>query len=227
MKIEEFGTDTSQGYIGVTTNPRRRWKDHISHCKHERHTNPHVMHAAKKYGLDNIIFEVIFGSTIDQCYEYEKELRPKPKIGWNLMAGGKINTPTPEGLQRIREASKKPKTESQKEKMRWRSYNTRNHINLTLQEFRKLENYKAFEKEQRLFWKAYKSKHNVKISFAEYIDTFRIDFDTYYEIKDKKLFHVTDAMEYESVEHIIKETDYEIDQILNELTKSDGNWIIL
>ena len=73
----------SQGYIGVSTDIKRRWADHQSG------TNSKILqNAIKKYGWDNLIKEVILLSKEKFCYEIEYKLRKTPLIGWNLVIGG-------------------------------------------------------------------------------------------------------------------------------------------
>lgn len=123
----------TEGYIGVSCNPARRWKEHLRDAKGGYHPNNFLSHNIIKYE-DTLIYEVMFAGTINQCYEYEKELRPKASIGWNLMGGGKIGTISEEARERIRIASKnrKPLTETQK----WKRYNHRYKTTLTFLEYR-------------------------------------------------------------------------------------------
>lgn len=122
-----------EGYIGISSNPSRRWKEHSRDARGGYHPNNHLGNAILKY-KDDLIYDVIFAGTIDQCYEYEKELRPTASIGWNLMGGGKIGKLTEEALQRLRTAAKnrKPPTDMQK----WRRYNKRYQTTLTFMEYK-------------------------------------------------------------------------------------------
>lgn len=60
------------GYIGVTAYPGTRFSTH----KRRNRVPP------------NSQMKILFEGSRDKCFEYEKELRPTPKIGWNNAAGG-------------------------------------------------------------------------------------------------------------------------------------------
>lgn len=73
----------SQGYIGVSNNHESRWKYHSRYGE-----NTHMQHAIKKYGWDNLQKKVILIAEKNYCLDIEAKLRPKDKIGWNIVAGG-------------------------------------------------------------------------------------------------------------------------------------------
>jgi len=73
----------NQGYIGISKNIKRRWKEH-----HLNTENNHLKQAIKKYGWDRLIKEVILISDDKYCLEIESKLRPNDKIGWNIVKGG-------------------------------------------------------------------------------------------------------------------------------------------
>ena len=77
----------SQGYAGITTRGVDvRNKEHFDAAF--RHNSPLTVHQAmRRYG-DEVITDLIFGGTIDECLTYENELRPFPHIGWNMAIGG-------------------------------------------------------------------------------------------------------------------------------------------
>lgn len=70
------------GYIGVTNNVKRRWKEHIlkKHCVH-------FGNAITKY-QDDLVWEIIFIGPKEGCYQLEEYFRPTPGIGWNIAQGG-------------------------------------------------------------------------------------------------------------------------------------------
>lgn len=70
--------DTNDGYIGVTKYTKEfRLKQHIK-------TGRFV-----KYGSDDeLISEVLFEGTIEECFKYEIKLRPIERMGWNIAPGG-------------------------------------------------------------------------------------------------------------------------------------------
>ena len=79
----------NQGYVGVTGNFNNRMNDHKRMAKKKQHRNNYLQNVINKY-QDELIYEVILEDTKENCYEYEKSLRPNPKIGWNISIGGQI-----------------------------------------------------------------------------------------------------------------------------------------
>ena len=79
----------SQGYIGVSKNAQKRFKQHL-----EKKHNPHLVNAIHKYGWDNLVKEQILIAEEDYCYDIEGKLRPTINIGWNIAVGGGV-PPTP------------------------------------------------------------------------------------------------------------------------------------
>ncbi len=73
----------SQGYVGVSSEHDRRWKDHAKGTN-----SKHLKNAIKKYGWDNLIKEILVFADKKYCLNIEKSLRPTGLIGWNIVAGG-------------------------------------------------------------------------------------------------------------------------------------------
>jgi len=73
----------TQGYVGITKNLKRRFKDH-----EVRTTNEHLRHAINKYGWDNLVKEVILIADKSYCLMIELKLRATTSIGWNIAEGG-------------------------------------------------------------------------------------------------------------------------------------------
>jgi group I intron endonuclease len=76
-------------YIGVTTDPKRRF---AAHCRPAKTTRLLLKNAIHKYGKENFKMDVILQSTQSYCYEMERKLISaydtiKPN-GYNLSAGG-------------------------------------------------------------------------------------------------------------------------------------------
>lgn len=108
----------TQGYIGVSKNPSKRWTQHKTDAKCNRHPNNYLGNAINKYG-NNLIYEVIFGGTEQQCFDYELKLRPTPSIGWNLMSGGPVGKITKEGRKKLSEARKNRKPKVLTTRQKW------------------------------------------------------------------------------------------------------------
>ena len=79
----------SQGYIGVSVNAQKRFKQHF-----EKKDNQHLVNAIHKYGWDNLVKKQILIADEDYCYDIEGKLRPTVNIGWNIAVGGGV-PPTP------------------------------------------------------------------------------------------------------------------------------------
>ena len=73
----------SQGYVGVSANPKLRWYHHL-----RQPTNSHMKNAIDKYGWDNLVKQIVLISNNDYCLDIEKKLRPCDFIGWNATVGG-------------------------------------------------------------------------------------------------------------------------------------------
>lgn len=73
----------SQGYVGVSNNSRRRFKEYRKFLG-----NTHLNNAIKKYGIDNILMSELLVADNGYCLQMERALRPSDGIGWNLTAGG-------------------------------------------------------------------------------------------------------------------------------------------
>lgn len=134
----EHTDEFTEGYIGVSRNPNKRWIQHKTDANCNRHTNVHLSNAIIKYE-DTLIYEVIFGGTEEQCFAYELELRPAPLIGWNLMSGGPVGKITEEGRKKLSEAKKgKTLSEHKKETIRLNKYRKK-HGDITRADFQDME----------------------------------------------------------------------------------------
>ncbi len=72
-----------QGYVGVTKRFDRRLFEHKT-----LRQNIYLTHAIAKYGWDNLVKEKVVLASEEYCLEIEQKLRPKDRIGWNLIKGG-------------------------------------------------------------------------------------------------------------------------------------------
>jgi hypothetical protein len=66
----------TQGYVGVASDIAKRLRSH----KHRF-----------KQIWDKIVVSQLVVSSLDYCFDLEKKLRPKRRIGWNIAAGGYRN----------------------------------------------------------------------------------------------------------------------------------------
>ena len=121
-KVEHTNIYT-EGYVGVSTNVERRWREHITEARANRHPNSFLCNVINKHYPDNLIFEIVYLSNEDNCYNYEEMLRPETNIGWNLRSGGPVGKITEEGRKAISaKALGKKLTEKEKERRRYNSY---------------------------------------------------------------------------------------------------------
>lgn len=76
---------TGKNYIGYTENPDSRWEAH----RHSRGSKL-VFQAIKKYGLENMSFNVIAEDIIDNEDKYIREHNTMAPNGYNLTPGGSL-----------------------------------------------------------------------------------------------------------------------------------------
>ena len=121
-KLEHTNIYT-EGYVGVSTNIERRWREHITEARANRHPNSFLCNVINKHYPDNLIFEIVYLSNEDNCYNYEEMLRPETNIGWNLRSGGPVGKMSEEGRKAMsaRTLGKKL-TEKEKERRRYNKY---------------------------------------------------------------------------------------------------------
>lgn len=81
IKKKDHSDILSEGYIGYSNNPKRRFEEH-------KKSNSRLGNSIRKYrdSIDLIVLHKF--DSEEQALKKEKELRPKPKIGWNIAQGG-------------------------------------------------------------------------------------------------------------------------------------------
>jgi len=84
-RLPEHTDITSQGYIGVAVDFDERMRRHY---KVTSRLDSHFAKAIRLYGWKNIIKEVVFSGSQNECYAFEHKLRPSFQIGWNEAIGG-------------------------------------------------------------------------------------------------------------------------------------------
>lgn len=127
IHLPEHTDPFTEGYIGVSNNPKKRFREHKLNAESSRGICAVVERAITKHG-ESILHEVLIETSEDWAYFYESKLRPKRGIGWNVAVGGS----TPSGMtgrkhsqetkykMRIAKLGKErpPHTEYTKKKMR-------------------------------------------------------------------------------------------------------------
>jgi len=81
VKKKDHSDILSEGYIGYSNNPKRRFEEH-------KILNSVVGNNIRKYGNDIELVVLYKFKTSEQALKKEKELRPKARIGWNISQGG-------------------------------------------------------------------------------------------------------------------------------------------
>jgi len=82
IHLPEHKDPKCEGYIGVSNNPKERFRKHKN-----KKLNPHLANAFDKY-RDRIVRTILLKLDEEFCYEVEKRYRPTENIGWNIAIGG-------------------------------------------------------------------------------------------------------------------------------------------
>lgn len=85
LHLEKHKDINEEGYVGVALDFDKRMQKHLQITSK---LDCHFGRAIRLYGWLNLIKEIVFEGTPEECYEYEKLLRPKFQIGWNEAIGG-------------------------------------------------------------------------------------------------------------------------------------------
>ena len=88
-----------EGYIGITDNLPYRIKVHKKNAiKNPISPKDRALIGPRSH---EIVVDIIFEGTANECADEEMRLRPSKEIGWNLSAGGSYNRRTPEEKLKI------------------------------------------------------------------------------------------------------------------------------
>lgn len=89
VHLPEHTDIKTQGYVGHTKSFTARMRDHRRQSNFKKSL---FYNMVRHYGWDNIVKEVVHTvETQEQAANLEFELRPLPRLGWNLMEGGSIS----------------------------------------------------------------------------------------------------------------------------------------
>lgn len=93
----------AQGYVGITNNPKLRWKQHhktaVSRKENHKFYNSLRLHS-------DFIFEILVISDRKYCFKLEEKLRPESNIGLNSRKGGSYTLSEKEINSDVREKLK-------------------------------------------------------------------------------------------------------------------------
>lgn len=87
VKSEKHTDILTEGYVGITTVPDQRFKQHLSNARtnsHHKYGNDFREHMLK--GMCS--FNIILRGDLEYCLDIERKLRPTTYIGWNQAIGG-------------------------------------------------------------------------------------------------------------------------------------------
>jgi len=88
IRLAEHTDMFSEGYIGITSKTTaERFKSHIKESKRRDRKRYRINNVVAKY-LDVLEVDTLVICSDDYAIELEAKLRPTPKIGWNITAGG-------------------------------------------------------------------------------------------------------------------------------------------
>lgn len=107
----------SEGYVGVSTDPKNRVAKHIRNAQRGVHENSHLLNAIVKSG-NTIIQDTVAVGSEEYCYKLESKLRPQKDIGWNIAEGGS-KPPNCKGRVSPFKNHKHTEEEKQKRRDRW------------------------------------------------------------------------------------------------------------
>jgi hypothetical protein len=85
VRLKEHTDITINGYVGVAISFDERMARHLLVTTK---LDCHFSSAIIKYGWDNLIKEIVFEGSQEDCFKKEIELRPSFQIGWNEAPGG-------------------------------------------------------------------------------------------------------------------------------------------
>jgi group I intron endonuclease len=76
----------SQGYVGVSCDPKKRLRVHTWLAKKGRHENPILENVFNKH--EKVLHTILLIGEENYCYEIENKMRPSKNTGWNINIGG-------------------------------------------------------------------------------------------------------------------------------------------
>lgn len=95
IHLPEHTDIKTQGYVGICKSDdiNVRWNRHKSEAYKIDGEPYKIYRAIRKYGKDNLIWEIIFTGPYYGCMQIEEYFRPSMNIGWNIHAGGRSQSP--------------------------------------------------------------------------------------------------------------------------------------
>lgn len=84
---------SSQGYVGVTINPKERFSQHKANIKNKVDG---IYNDCRVFDYNDILFDIVDCGESSEIYKKEFLLRPRPFIGWNKGCGGEVQNINPD-----------------------------------------------------------------------------------------------------------------------------------
>lgn len=84
LHLEEHTDPLTEGYIGVSVNPKIRVQAHLR----GKTTSHKLLEIIAIYDKRSFITTELYSGTLEECLQKEFQLRPKANIGWNMLPGG-------------------------------------------------------------------------------------------------------------------------------------------
>lgn len=88
IKRKSHSCILSQGYIGISKNPRCRYTQHMWSIKSEKYKKRYRSDFVNAVESQDIELIILLKSTRKYCLEIEEKLRSEWVVGWNLARGG-------------------------------------------------------------------------------------------------------------------------------------------
>ena len=84
--LKDMSSDYTDGYIGISKNFEERQKQH--HRDAFVRNSIYTVHERMRVYGEEVQTAIIFEGSINDCFDYEEELRPRWHMGWNMAIGG-------------------------------------------------------------------------------------------------------------------------------------------
>jgi group I intron endonuclease len=205
IKTKEHVDIKTEGYVGISRDPRRRFGEHAKGDKI-------IGRAIKKHGIREYVI-IYQNVSIDEAKRIENHLRPCSNIGWNVAMGGQIPP--------IKTGSRKNHSERMKG-VNNPFYGKTHDVQTKqlLSEMKKGKNHPFYDKKRPEHSKKMKSKRGEKYpKFRGHFITPHGEFDSYKTACDETGITISSLYQYCIInnEKVVSPQSYGQSKILKEL----------
>ena len=88
IRLETHSDKLKEGYIGVSVNPRNRFLQHKYNAKSKKFGRKFNKDFKRNLLTGDVLLEILYEGTAEDCYNLELAYRPVMNIGWNIAEGG-------------------------------------------------------------------------------------------------------------------------------------------